>query len=246
MKRQFITLLCAVCVLAASAQTNPRYMRITKTDGAITEFAVEDIDSIDFYTKITTVPDTPIDTVNQTINGHKYVDLGLPTGLLWATCNIGATYPEEYGDYFAWGETTTKSEYTESNYTYSGNPTTLPLSADAANANWGGNWRMPTKEERDELFNNCIIIWTDNYNYTGIAGFIFKNKVAGSKNIIFLPAGGRYQASLSAVNLMGNYWCSSFDNGAQYFSISSSGGGLGKSADYLGYSVRAVCSPVRK
>ncbi|MCQ2319676.1 MAG: hypothetical protein MJZ90_12290 [Bacteroidales bacterium] len=103
---------------------------------------------------------------------HEYVDLGLPSGLLWATCNVGADSPEDYGDYFAWGETETKSDYdwdtykwcngsyntltkynTKSSYGTVDNKTTLELSDDAARANWGGSWRMPTEAEFQELIN---------------------------------------------------------------------------------------------
>ena len=110
---------------------------------------------------------------------HEYVDLGLPSGLLWATCNVGATSPEDYGDYFAWGETQPKDTYewstyqycngsyntltkycSNSSYGYNGftdNLTTLLPEDDAATANWGGNWRMPTKEEFQELYNNTTV-----------------------------------------------------------------------------------------
>lgn len=109
-------------------------------------------------------------------NNHEYVDLGLPSGLKWATCNIGASAPEQIGNYYAWGETTTKGSYTESNYKYytsagytkytywnedcSGTPdkkSTLDLSDDAARQNWGGSWRMPTKAEMEELISKCTL-----------------------------------------------------------------------------------------
>ena len=108
----------------------------------------------------------------QTENGHEYVDLGLPSRIKWATCNVGATTPEEYGDYFAWGETEPKDNYdwstykwcnesnatmtkycTDSSYGTVDNKTVLELEDDAAYVNWGGNWRMPTKAELDELTN---------------------------------------------------------------------------------------------
>ena len=98
-----------------------------------------------------------------TIAGHEYVDLGLPSGLKWATCNVGATTPEEYGNYYAWGETKPKTEYTEENSATFGvelldinsNPT-----YDVARANWGSTWRMPTMTEMDELIDNCTWKWT--------------------------------------------------------------------------------------
>ncbi len=187
------------------------------------------------------------------IDGHEYVDLGLPSGLLWATCNVGATIPEDYGSYFAWGETTTKDTYSSSSYTYSSNPTTLPLSKDAAAANWGGDWRMPTAAEFDELVASCTWTWTTNYNSTGRAGYIVKSKVTGNTNFIFLPAAGyRDGAILRYVGSVGFYWSSSFylSDKAYYLYIYSAS--MGTTYYYSTYecgyrrqglSVRPVCSP---
>jgi len=170
-------------------------------------------------------------------NGHDYVDLGLPSGTKWATCNVGASKPEEYGNYYAWGETSTKSEYGESNYTYSDNPTILPPSADAATANWGSGWRMPTSEEMGELYNNCTHEGTTQNGVNGI-------KFTGPNgNSIFLPAAGlRQDGSLDGAWEC-YYWTSSGDS---YFAC-----GLGFWADdypinflglrKLGLSVRPVC-----
>lgn len=107
------------------------------------------------------------------INGHEYVDLGLPSGTLWATMNIGANSPEEYGDRFAWGETETKTYFDYSNYKYfTGGPLSkyenssvdgddkiiLDLEDDAAYINWGTPWKIPSREECQELIDNCDII----------------------------------------------------------------------------------------
>lgn len=151
-----------------------------------------------------------------TINGHEYVDLGLPSGLLWATCNVGANSPEEFGDYYAWGMTETKSDYSISNcptygLSYSqlqsqgyidGNGNLTPR-YDAATANWGGTWRMPTYDEFDELCKNCTWTWTAG---NGVYGY----KVKGPNgNIIFLPAAGAYDgSSLDGVWDYGDYWSS--------------------------------------
>ena len=147
------------------------------------------------------------------INGHEYVDLGL--SVKWATCNVGANSPEEYGDYFAWGETSTKSEYTQANsLTYrkkisdfSGNPT-----YDAASFNWGGEWRMPTRNEILELKNNCTWIFT---TQGGVKGF----KVEGPKgNSIFIPAAGYYnESSLECADTDGFYWSSTPENNDSYY-----------------------------
>ena len=101
-------------------------------------------------------------------NDHEYVDLGLPSGLKWATCNVGATAPEEYGNYYAWGENTPKDNYdwdtyklttdggtTFTKYHGTAGKTTLAPEDDAAAVNWGGKWRMPTDDEWTELRENC-------------------------------------------------------------------------------------------
>ncbi len=141
-----------------------------------------------------------------TINGHDYVDLGLPSGTKWATCNVGANSPEGYGNYYAWGETTTKSSYDYSNSVtywqqisdFSGNPT-----YDAARANWGGTWRMPTKAEMEELINKCNWTWTTQNGENGY-------KVTGPNGkSIFLPAASGFRGSLLYdVGEYGLYWSS--------------------------------------
>lgn len=146
------------------------------------------------------------ETTTGTIGGHEWVDLGLPSGLKWATCNVGATTPEGYGNYYAWGETTTKASYGQSNSVtyrqqisdFSGNAT-----YDAARANWGSTWRMPTKAEMHELKNNCT--WTCT-TQNGVNGMI----VTGPNgNSIFLPATGSYYgSSRSLVDEYGYYWSS--------------------------------------
>ena len=161
---------------------------------------------------------------------YEYVDLGL--SVKWATCNVGATKPEEYGDYFAWGETEPKSTYDWSTYKYSNgsamsvtkyctdsyfgtvdNKTTLDLSDDAARANWGGSWRMPTDAELTELREQCTWTWT---TQNGIYGYKVTSKKSGYTNkSIFLPAAGcRYDSSLDYAGSGGSYWSSSL--GSEY------------------------------
>ena len=155
---------------------------------------------------------------------HAYIDLGLPSGLLWATCNVGSNAPEVYGDYFAWGETAPKDVYdwstyhycmdssntltkycNESNYGYNGftdNLTTLEPSDDVATTNWGSDWRMPTQAEFQELLDNTTVTWT---RQNGVNGQLF---TAANGNSIFLPAAGfRYGGSLYDAG--GLYWSSS-------------------------------------
>ena len=145
-------------------------------------------------------------TATGTINGHDYVDLGLSSGLKWATCNVGATTPEGYGNFYAWGETTTKTSYDLSNSVtwgqqisdFSGNAT-----YDAARANWGSTWRMPTDAEMGELKDNCTWTWT---TQSGVNGY----RVTGTNgNSIFLPAAGRCSGSShNYVGEKGYYWSS--------------------------------------
>ena len=159
---------------------------------------------------------------------HVYVDLGLPSGLLWATCNVGADSPEDYGDYFAWGETQPKDTYNwstyqycngssstltkycnNSNYGYNGftdDLTTLLPEDDAATANWGSDWRMPTNEEWQELYNNTTVTWT---TQNGVDGRLF---TAANGNSLFLPAAGyRDDSSLYNAGSRGYYWSSSLE-----------------------------------
>ena len=174
-------------------------------------------------------------------NGHEFVDLGLPSGLKWATCNVGATKPEEYGDYFAWGEIKPKQRYDDDNYTYKSNPETLPLSADAANVSWGGSWRMPTKAEQDELRKYCTWEWIAQNR---LKGYKITSKKNG--NSIFLPAAGyRSSSYLYGAGSSGSYWSSSLSTSdsclAYYLSFGSSDVGWYDYYRYYGQSVRAVC-----
>ena len=158
-----------------------------------------------YYKQVSDMEYYPL-TWEDYINSHEYVDLGLPSGLLWATCNVGATTPEEYGDYFAWGETSPKDEYTEGNCsTYGKEMSDIAGDAqyDAATANWGGRWRMPTYDEMNELRKNCTWKWT---TQNGVNGY----KVTGPSGAsIFLPAAGyRYGSSLNLAGSDGYYWSS--------------------------------------
>ena len=185
-----------------------------------------------------------------------YVDLGL--SVKWATCNIGATTPEGYGDYFAWGETEPKTNYSWSTYKYCNglsstltkyntdssrgtvdNKTTLDLSDDAARVNWGGNWRMPTRAEQDELRKNCIWTWT---TQNGVNGCKVTSKTNG--NSIFLPAAG-YRGSASVLNggSYGYYWSSSlYESGPSYAYTLYFGSEIWSSyGRNYGLKVRAVC-----
>ena len=148
-------------------------------------------------------------------SGIEAVDLGLPSGLKWASMNVGASKPEEYGDYYAWGETETKSSYTWANYKYghsqngsfskydTDNKTVLESEDDAATASLGGTWRMATYGEWKELREKCTWKWTTRNGVNGM-------QVTGPNgNSIFLPAAGWYDSSLTNKGTYGAYWTSS-------------------------------------
>ena len=175
-----------------------------------------------------------------TINGHEYVDLGLPSGLKWATCNVGAETPEDYGDYYAWGETSTKSKYREKNSLtcgesmsdISGNST-----YDVARKEWGGSWRIPTWSEFAELIEECKWTWT---RQNGKRGY----KVTGPNgNSIFLPAAGvRIGSSLYDVGEEGSYCSSTPDDADSAYGLyfGSSGHGTYRIYRSRGRSFRPV------
>lgn len=158
-------------------------------------------------------------------SGDEVVDLGLPSGVKWRAWNVGATKPEEYGNYYAWAETTPKSSYTWSNYkypatTYGGEitiyakydttpggdgKTVLEAEDDAATANLGNGWRMPTFKEFKELRESCTWTWTSR---NGVYGM----QVTGPNgNSIFLPAGGYYGSTLTYKGSYGSYWTATGD-----------------------------------
>ena len=166
-------------------------------------------------------------------DGHEYVDLGLPSGTLWATCNVGASSPEDVGDYFAWGETATKYLYDWKHYKfgilctdvykltkycndstcgyngYVDNLTILESVDDAVSANWGASWRMPTAEEFDELNQKTTFIWT---TMNGVDGRLLTGP---NGNSIFLPATGFYLDGNLICTGLGIYWSSSLQTTSQ-------------------------------
>ena len=192
------------------------------------------------------------------MDGYEYVDLGL--SVKWASYNIGATKPEEYGDYFAWGETATKTTYDWSTYEHcrgsyttltkyniiSGygtvdNKTELDAIDDAAVVNWGGSWRMPTEAEITELINGCIWTWI---TINGINGCKATSKNNG--NSIFIPAAGQHgEDGLSSAGGGGYYWSKVLCSGDPYnMCIFSPGGaqlGYNNYSRCRGLSIRPVC-----
>ncbi|MBQ9416978.1 MAG: hypothetical protein IJU19_00145 [Bacteroidales bacterium] len=192
-----------------------------------------------------------------------FVDLGLPSGLLWATCNVGATTPEGYGDYYAWGETSTKTTYNWTTYRYgtvdasgeldaltkyslygmhqlNDGRTTLESEDDAATAVLGGGARTPTKTEWEELLENTTNEWA---TVNDVNGWKFS---AANGNNIFLPAAGKYYGStLENAGTFGYYWSSTLDTTstsyARLYGFSENGHGMGSIYNrYYGFTVRAV------
>ena len=198
------------------------------------------------------------------IRPRQAVDLGLPSGLKWASYNIGATRPEEYGDYYAWGETAPKADYswatykhakgvsdkltkycTNTSYGYNGftdDKTTLEPKDDAAHVNWGGAWRMPTDAEWTELRTQCTWTWT---TQNGVNGYLVASKT--NNNSIFLPAAGYrdYGTDLNYAGSHGGYWSSllhgGYPDGARSIYFDSGYVGSYNDNRYCGQSVRPVC-----
>ena len=200
------------------------------------------------------------------VQEHEYVDLGLPSGTLWATMNVGANSPEEYGDYFAWGETTPKEWYDWSTYQwwnggtdayaltkycnnsefgYNGftdNKTELDPEDDAATANWGPEWRMPSLAQIKELYMNCTWVWT---TQNGINGRLV---TASNGASLFLPAtGDRWKGEFKNVGSWGYYWSRElfeYPNSAwSLYYITNEAVGCNNVTRSYGFTVRAVRMP---
>jgi len=163
---------------------------------------------------------------------HQYVDLGLPSGTLWATCNLGADKPEDFGDFYAWGETTPKDAYTPENSTYLTARNTLSVRADAARRRWHGRWRTPSVSQWAELRETCIWTWlpewTEQRDPSELArrwpsrdrrkrsqwaghGTVKGYRIIGPNgNTIFLPAAGDIDGTTHyGIDTYGDYWSSS-------------------------------------
>lgn len=160
------------------------------------------------------------DPVTTKVNGHDFVDLGLPSGLLWAATNLGATSTTEYGSYFAWGETTAKTSFSWENYKWcngdedhitkygTDGKSVLDAADDAATAQWGEPCRIATKEEFKELGDNCTAQFT---TYKGVYGCKVTSKTNG--NFIFLPAAGLYNdEGLLTDGSRSYYWSATADS----------------------------------
>ena len=254
MKQNYFTLLLAAAGLLAGLQAVKAQKVVLHMAGNQTfECSISQLDSITFVGDDLIIEEE-----------HEWVDLGLPSGTLWATCNVGANSPEEYGDYFAWGETEPKSNYKWSTYkhckgdyymltkyctTYGYNNfkdglTELLPEDDAASANWGSNWQTPSLTQCRELINSNYTIteWT---TLNGVNGRMITSKSNG--NSIFLSASGSHiETNSNSENNFGGYWSRSLYSGHSdeayglYFDPSYINAGTSYSDRYIGLTVRPV------
>lgn len=203
-------------------------------------------------------------TVSGQQEGHDFVDLGLPSGTMWATCNVGATDAESYGSYFAWGETSAKAEFEWQNYKHGNgeaesrvkmtkycshsrkgevdNKQVLELADDAAAATWQGKWRTPTKDEWEEMLNGCTWEWVKNFNGKG-----FDMKKGTSKtngNTIYFSFSGYYNGKTFIENEC-ELWSVNQkpDNGldAYYVRMLTHNQNMHNGPRKQGMAIRAVC-----
>ncbi len=193
-------------------------------------------------------------------NGHEWIDLGLPSGAKWATCNIGADNPEDYGSYYSWGELYTKNMYDWTTYQWcNGTPNfmkkycsnaekgvldkkrVLELQDDVANVNWGGTWHIPSKEEIKELIDYCY--WTQT-SRKGVAGYLVISQ--NNNNSIFIPNGGFYtEKGLEGKMKSLRFWSNNItEYGITVVSLLSERDFVGFDviSRYCGLPIRAVCN----
>ena len=189
----------------------------------------------------------------QVYNGYEYVDLGLPSGLKWATHNIGATSPEQTGMYFAWGEA---KRYTSDDINsnvrsfnvaeYTGNSASLISDdlidkCDAAHIYMRGSWMTPINKDFTELIKNTYKTWIDDYNKTGVSGLLLTSKT--NRNSIFFPASGFcYNSLIGRMGSGGFYWTASIDSyvDAWYMYLGENNQFVLSDARYCGFTLRGV------
>lgn len=220
----------AIALMSASMiDANAVNMCVKTDDGNIVRYEVDHVIEVFFEDEILLEAQRQGVSVDGKVGEYTYVDLGLKSGKLWATYNVGTDLPTESGDYYAWGETSPKTNYTWETYTLckgkNGTFTKYCLSEkegdkdgksvleaedDAVVANWGDKWRMPTKEEMQELIDGCDWEYTTDFAGKGIVGRIGTSKE--NKKTIFIPAVGTIHGEkLYSGDSWGFYWTSSLD-----------------------------------
>lgn len=244
----FILTPCLFLTVSLHAQHS---MLVNQSDGIIHEYKIDEVEKIFIEDSETFFPFSGI------AGGYEYVDLGLPSGLKWAIKNIGADKPYEYGIPFAWGKIET-DEYFSSFVTDFTDLSELEMveqglvdtlgnlssSLDAVvknrNSDLYSYWRMPTREEFNELKDNCTWTWV---TISNIDGYKVQSNAEGNDNWLFIPAAG-YHRDYDYVNenKHGSYWSSTvFDSELSYcLSFSSKEVNMSISYQYLGYYLRAV------
>lgn len=196
---------------------------------------------------VTTLGEKSTSPTYTLMNGHKFVDLGLPSGLLWATTNVGASSFSEVGDYFAWGETEPKSDYSWdtykwgsdnnnlSKYNSSDGKTVLDPEDDAATVNWGAPCRMPSFADYKELYTKCEWLWVDNNKRE--RGYLI---IGTNGNTIFFPVTG-YRYGTLRYNFYGYYWISSlYSDDVCCLFFSSGDVTVGSGSRFAGFPIRPV------
>jgi hypothetical protein len=179
----------------------------------------------------------------------QFVDLDLPSGTKWATCNLGANSPEGFGDFYSWGELSTKTSYTQQNYSYYKNSSYENIGSNIASTDYdvstkdfGGKWALPTIAQINELINNCTWFWS---SYNGVSGYFVEGH---NGNKIFLPAAGNFcSSSHDNVGSCGFLWCSEITNDlskAYYLGFQNGKYSLNNNMRDLGFSVRPVSHSV--
>lgn len=227
-------------------------MYVKQTNGKIESFEVNTVKQVTFVEE--KEPEIGV-SVSGTVGDYTYVDLGLPSGLKWATHNVGAKIPTQAGNFYAWGEVEAKKSYSWSNYKFctvkeNGEIDTftkynvniefgeidykkvLDPEDDVATVIWGNEWRMPTSEEQLELIEGCTWEWTTNFKGSGVPGTVGTSIANG--NTIFLPANGEYnEEGHCFTSHSGAYWASTND---EIFSFQAPSLSIGE--DYMEWRFR--------
>lgn len=238
----YAMILSCVCAFATE------YVVVVMNNGTMYRYNLEDIESINVDIKKIPVSDPLDDNIGTTISGkvgsYTYVDLGLPSGTLWATCNVGAVRPEDYGVYLAWGDTESWSiskeelandvnpwskykfyspepgegaSFSCTKYNEEDKKFVLDPEDDAATVKWGEDWCMPTGMEMEELQAYTTVEEVENFNNSGVKGYVLTSTING--NTMFIPAGGRFDVSDSIyVGESANLWSSTLESFRSYVS----------------------------